>query len=1205
MRSGRMNIYGKLQNLMFLPGMRAGILIVILSIAVAASPVYALDLNGTYIRLGINSDGSLVNDAEILGAMFPDSPAIEFFVPGSPFEGWAVGVDGTAVLANFAPAYTPEIPVTVTDTSSGSTRSALVTGTADFGSGQSLAIRRTIAFSAGDTAVTFRIELTNTGTTTLTNVAFLEGGDPDQGIALNGDFSTHNDVVFDGRFVRAWASGGVFPSGLTVGFGTSDSRSVLSVESAWTRNPYDVINSPVDPGDSVGDSEICIAFNFGTLEVGQTVSAEYHIIFGRTVAEADAKFENICPADSLAVAPLEDFYSAGYEGGPFTPSGKDYTLTNIGPNSLSWTATADVGWLDVTPNNGLLLPGESVPVTVSVNGDANSLLAGDYNGLITFTNSTSGIAQTRQASLQVKVAHGEIEVTDSIPPVNDLNMPFGEVIIGLSRTEHITIENTDPAHNLVVTDIILGGGYFEDFNDGLAQDWHEDVDPSWQVVAGEYRAQKAASDFMMANYAAKQWDDLSVQMTCRREGSIYSSASVTLRVSSDFDDGVGSGYVFQIVTDGYYSIWKQVAGSWSWLQSWTYSPYISSGTNTLMAVAEASQLKFFINDTLVWTGSDSALASGRIGLGGYTDYGNPTHYFDNVRVGKPLTSVQTISDEQLWYNQHSYQGGEPQAAPKNWVPPEYPGEGESRQQAGQSASVVFDEPFRLENLPSLPLLIPPLSNVTFDVVFEPNFAEECESSVVIKSDDDDEPEVTMQLTGKGIPDYLEIIPAQDFEFSGHPGGPFLPTNTSYRLTNKGTININWTVTGPNWLNISLSGGTIKPDETVKITITPNAQARSKPKGIYSDQLVFTDLTTTVQHNRNVILNIYTDPKIWFTPNSIDTTIYQGDSGDKILTIGNGGDGLLNFVLTGKQTGYTPSSMPVTMACEPMIQTEKDAAALAPAKHSISSPTANTSLAGGRLLVRFAPQADRKYPGLTAKNSILTGTGNGRLKTAKVTKEYKLVHGLSLVELPPNITAGEALSVLNNTPGILYAEPNYKLKALSIPNDTRFSELWGMHNTGQSGGTPGADIDAPEAWDIATGSSDIIVAVIDTGVDYTHPDLAANMWVNQAELNGTAGVDDDGNGYVDDIYGYDFYNNDGDPKDDHYHGTHVAGTIGAVGNNGLGVAGVCWNVKIMALKFLNSGGSGYTDGAIECIQYAILMGASRLGAMGTRQEPRND
>ncbi|HYN44928.1 MAG TPA: NosD domain-containing protein [Candidatus Limnocylindrales bacterium] len=170
-----------------------------------------------------------------------------------------------------------------------------------------------------------------------------------------------------------------------------------------------------------------------------------------------------------------------------------------------------------------------------------------------------------------------------------------------------------------------------------------------------------------------------------------------------------------------------------------------------------------------------------------------------------------------------------------------------------------------------------------------------------------------------------------------------------------------------------------------------------------------------------------------------------------------------------------------------------------------------------------------------------------------------------------------------------AEPNYRVKALKTPNDPRFNELWGMNNTGQTGGTPDADIDAPQAWDISTGSKEVIVAVIDTGVDHTHEDLAGNMWANPGEIPGN-GLDDDKNGFIDDYYGWDFAYKDNDPIDGDSHGTHVSGTIGGVGNNGKGVAGVSWNVRIMAVKFLDDSGSGYDSDAIDAINYATMMGA---------------
>lgn len=171
--------------------------------------------------------------------------------------------------------------------------------------------------------------------------------------------------------------------------------------------------------------------------------------------------------------------------------------------------------------------------------------------------------------------------------------------------------------------------------------------------------------------------------------------------------------------------------------------------------------------------------------------------------------------------------------------------------------------------------------------------------------------------------------------------------------------------------------------------------------------------------------------------------------------------------------------------------------------------------------------------------------------------------------------------------IEYIEPNYIVSIYATPNDSRYSSLWGLHNTGQSGGTVDVDIDAPEAWNISTGDDDVVIGVLDTGVDYHHVDLAANMWVNSDEIAAN-GIDDDSNGVIDDIYGYNAVNDSGNPDDDNFHGTHVAGTIAGVGNNNSGVVGVSWNSKIMALKFLDSDGYGTMSDAVEAIEYAILM-----------------
>jgi subtilisin family serine protease len=164
----------------------------------------------------------------------------------------------------------------------------------------------------------------------------------------------------------------------------------------------------------------------------------------------------------------------------------------------------------------------------------------------------------------------------------------------------------------------------------------------------------------------------------------------------------------------------------------------------------------------------------------------------------------------------------------------------------------------------------------------------------------------------------------------------------------------------------------------------------------------------------------------------------------------------------------------------------------------------------------------------------------------------------------------------------YAEPDYIVRlADTLPDDPKYLDgtLWGLNNTGQNGGTADADIDAPEGWDVLTSASNIVVAVIDTGVRYTHEDLAANMWTNP----------------VDGSHGLNVIHGTNDPDDDHGHGTEVAGILGAVGNNGVGVTGVAWRVRIMACKFIDSGGNGYISDAIACIDFARTNGVRIINA----------
>jgi subtilisin family serine protease len=241
---------------------------------------------------------------------------------------------------------------------------------------------------------------------------------------------------------------------------------------------------------------------------------------------------------------------------------------------------------------------------------------------------------------------------------------------------------------------------------------------------------------------------------------------------------------------------------------------------------------------------------------------------------------------------------------------------------------------------------------------------------------------------------------------------------------------------------------------------------------------------------------------------------------------------------------------------------------------------------GEILVRFRNGAAAK--GGSVQQLAVAG---GRQIPFRLERlgEKEIVPGLRLARVAPEDTAN-ALQALAARADVLYAEPNYILQSSTVPNDPYFPEMSNLKNTGQQG-TPGNDIAAEQAWDMTTGSDSVVVGVVDTGMDIEHPDLKDNIWRNTAEIPDN-GIDDDGDGYVDDVNGWDFYNNDKtvfDSPSIDAHGTHVAGTIGAVGNNGVGVVGVSWRVKLMPLKFLGSpSGTGTTSQAISALQYAKTM-----------------
>jgi subtilisin family serine protease/subtilisin-like proprotein convertase family protein len=301
-----------------------------------------------------------------------------------------------------------------------------------------------------------------------------------------------------------------------------------------------------------------------------------------------------------------------------------------------------------------------------------------------------------------------------------------------------------------------------------------------------------------------------------------------------------------------------------------------------------------------------------------------------------------------------------------------------------------------------------------------------------------------------------------------------------------------------------------------------------------------------------------------------------------------------------------------------------------------------SFAAARLLVQYRDGAS--MAGSLGAYSLGSNVGSG----------WSLVPGLREVQLHAGVDVEAALKSFQTDSNVLFAQPDYRVSVQMTPSDPSFDQQWDFQNTGQTGGKSGADISAPGAWDVTTGNTSVTVAVIDTGVDYNHPDLYRNIWINQAEIpqsrlanlvdidgdglitfrdlndpqnqgpfkitdvnkdgriDGSdilanmqkSGGQDTGNGgwadgisedgdtaHLDDLLGWDVVDKSNDPVDDYFHGTHVAGTIAATINNGVGIAGVAPDVRLMPLKFLDSSGSGYTSDAITALNYAVANGAT--------------
>jgi PKD repeat protein len=509
--------------------------------------------------------------------------------------------------------------------------------------------------------------------------------------------------------------------------------------------------------------------------------------------------------DTIAITPAEKYDVSGREGGTFTPENKAYTLVNNVGTDVNWTAASSEIWVTLSNTGGILTGGASTEVLVGV--DANLLAVGDYTAIVTFTNTDSGWTHERSVTLTVIPGPGTIDVTDSILPVDDHNMPFGDLLIGNTRTENITVTNTDSGHDLVVRNVIFTSVYMEDFSDGLSQGWMSSDSANWFVEGEQYRVVADGDMTGTSTYGGETWADCSFEATVTPvSGSGYSGIAV--RASDNFSlFAAGSAYGVLVSDTGYYYILRQVDGAYDWLGSGWSSYWNVGNANQVHLEIMGDVLLFDINAQPVWNGTDDMLPDpGRTGLVVVADPWGAEYDFDNIRaIGN-----------------------------------------------GGSGS----DTFHLENLPALPITLAPTEAFTFDVVYHPQGAGLHTASARIISDDATIPEVEVLMSGSGIWDAFDVAPNEPLEAVGAEGGPFTPDIKTYTLVNQGGVPMNWAAElAASWLQVTPASGTLDAGNSIEVLVSLTGDAALLPVGVYNEDVIFRNTDTGGLRSIHVQLDI--------------------------------------------------------------------------------------------------------------------------------------------------------------------------------------------------------------------------------------------------------------------------------------------------------------------------------------------------------------
>lgn len=862
--------------------------------------------------------------------------------------------------------------------------------------------------------------------------------------------------------------------------------------------------------------------------------------------------------DALLVQPAAGFSASGYEGGPFGPTGIVWTITNSSTDSLPWSVAGDTAWFYLSATGGTLEAGASTTVVGTLELSIAELFApGDYSADAVFSNEVSGFSATRPLALHVLPRQGQMDVRDSIPPEDDYAMPFGEAIIGTRRVETITITNNDAIYPVTVSNILFEG-FSEESHLFAAPNilvYADDpthwapttlVDQALQEMGLPYTAiyENEFEDFENALANDGPWD--LVILAAERWAAPETTYNALLNFLNDGGRLIAHSWK---VHDGH-PLWAAMGVS-----------FVSNITNTPASVYwwepqhrifnEPEQVPEFTNfasGVFKVYGQYVEPSGNGVALAGYTGALTADNaalivanggrsifrgFFDGANSAD-LDLDGNFDGVELWENLIQY-----------------------------SLSGLA---FHGENVPVLPHELAAGESVSFDIAYEPQYPGTNYGRVTILSTDTNTPQVAVELSGVAVEDPLQISPRAEFSSIGRSGGPFEPEEMVYTLSNTFASAIVWSASSTQtWLSVEPAGGSLSSGETQVVTARIVTASAPVAAGVYRDEIVFSNETTTALQRRRAKLTVFTTPTIIVSAAALDVTNRIGETQFRDLAISNAptGGGDLSFSIHARVTNRPPLEF-----------SGHSGLYSAPPDHDFNQVAPDADFVPDELLVRFVP-------GVTTlrRDQVLAAFGARAER-----RGFRLVPDLYLVTLTGGQRVEDALPTFNGAPEVLYAEPNYIVRSFeTIPDDPQFGDLWGM-----------SSIDAPDAWDFATGNPEIIVAVTDSGIDYNHEDLAANMWINTGEIPEN-GIDDDGNGYVDDIYGVNVITGSGNPMDDNSHGTHCAGTIGALGNNGTGVAGVNWRVRLMACKFLASDGYGTTANSILSTDYATESGANVISA----------